>query len=268
MSHCPRLGLRCLGGTLSCRSRIGCIRCLVLHQRHDWRLVRGQQSRDTQTRPTNAFILGGAQRLHHCSRFHRLLLTFLGPSIPCLSLILSRLLAIRPPCARCTSLNQRRLTLMPFGYSAPKRRRTSGSGQWAVGQATRLPESLPATRRKKLAKEGCAANELSQTQFLAGVRLGLKAQSAEDLTLVISDRNPRRIPPSSPRLPRGTSCPWGKHIRGKNPTVASSGESPEETEAGESPAPLPVRRLLFGSEYPKGIGTSPHFSHCGGKPRL
>jgi len=112
---------------------------------------------------------------------------------------------------------QEALETMPFGYSAPKRRRTSGSGQWGSG-AGDSPASVSSGDSPEEGNDGrCAANKLSQTQLLASVRPGLKAQSAEDLALIISDRNPSRIPPSSPRLPRGTSCPGGKHIRGKKP---------------------------------------------------
>jgi len=55
-----------------------------------------------------------------------------------------------------------------------------------------------------------------------------------------------------------SNCVWESLFAAQRPSLPSSGESPEETPAGESPAPLPhcplpEVRLLFGAEYPKGI---------------
>ena len=54
--------------------------------------------------------------------------------------------------------------------------------------------------------------------------------------------------------------PWGLRLPFQGCCgERTSGESPEETEAGESPAPLPTGHLLFGPEYPKGIRSSSDF---------
>jgi len=74
---------------------------------------------------------------------------------------------------------------MPFRYSRPHPE--ANLRQWAVGRATRLPESLPATRRKK-ATPGVAL----RTNFPR--RRSLRAAAAANELLW---------------EPQGTSCPGG-----------------------------------------------------------
>ena len=107
--------------------------------------------------------------------------------------------------------------------------RTGGDSP-AVGRATRLPQSLPATRRKKRRCVVCPG--------------------------CVSPRAARSL-----RLPLSRICAGESLSAAQPPALLSSGVSPEETQAGEPPAPLPAA----GGSPPGVAGISErHWGYCRG----
>jgi len=150
---------------------------------------------------------------------------------------------------------------MPFEYSEPDRRRRTGSG------AGDSPAAISSGESPEETTVGFNTSDV----FPSGQLVPFGSLGLEDEILQGFRSEMTRVSSSAdcafkPGLMLARNCFWESLFSAQRPSLLSSGESPEETQAGESPAPLPtarcrrfassLRRILFGAEYPKGIGAN------------